>query len=187
MKKLKMNIGCLLLTVGFLWISLNSYSQEININRKERKEARKAELAANFDVLNTLFETKSFVLEAYYLENQYGDRIPVSPIINFIKVNASNGVLQTGSNFRIGYNGLGGVTAEGTIGTWKIFRNYKNLSYTLQFSLHTNMGSYDVLMTVNADNNARAVVSGLRPGRLIYNGHLDTIHNSKVYKGQNTI
>jgi len=34
-------------------------------------------------------------------------------MINFIMLNASEGVLQTGSNFRVGYNGVGGVTAEG--------------------------------------------------------------------------
>ena len=187
MKTIKINLVSLFLVFGFFWISLNSNSQDIKLSRQERKEVRKAQLAANFYVLDSLLNAKSFVLEADFLQNKYGDRVPVVSSLNFIKVNNSNGVLQTGSVTGIGYNSVGGVTAEGSIGAWKIYKNFKKLSYTLQFSLITNIGHYDILMTVSSDNHATATITGLWPGSLTWDGHLETIYNSRIFKGQNTI
>jgi hypothetical protein len=182
MKTMKMKFGSLFLVIGFFLFSNNSFSQDIKATRLEQKEAIKAAKIANFNVLDSLFKAKSFVLEANFLEDKYGNRIPVSPIVNFIKVNSAEGVLQTGSNWWTGYNGVGGVTAEGSVSKWKVIKNYKNLSYTLQFTLFTNLGIYDVFMTVNSDNRAWASITGLQPGKLIYDGYLETVYNSRVFK-----
>jgi len=187
MKTMKINMVSLLLVFGFLGISSYSNSQDVKLDRKERREVRKAQLAANFYILDSLLNARSFVLEADFLQNRYGDRIPVVSDLNFIRVNKSNGVLQTGLNMSIGYNGVGGVTAEGSIGTWKINSDAKRLSHTLHFSLLTNIGHYDVFMNISADNHASATITGLGPGRLTWDGRLKTISNSRVFKGQNTI
>ena len=184
---MKMNMISLFLVFGFLSISLYTNSQEIKLSRQERKEVRKAQLAANFYILDSLLNSKGFVLEADYLQNKYGNRVPVVSSLNFIKVDKSNGVLQTGSSSGMGYNSVGGVTAEGSIGTWKIYKDSKKLIYTLHFSLHTNLGHYDIFMTVTADNHASATITGLWPGALTWDGHLKAINNSRVFKGQNTI
>jgi hypothetical protein len=118
-----------------------------------------------------LLTEKSFVLEA------------VTPNVNFIKVNSTIGVLQTGFNSSMGLNGVGGVTTEGKILSWKIHKNFKNLSYNLQFSISTTLGFYDVSMFVTSDNYAIATITGLAPGRLIYQGHLEIVDNSRVFKG----
>lgn len=187
MKTMKMKIVSLLGVFGLFLVSLNSNSQEIKLSRQERKEVRKTQMTANYYILDSLLNAKSFVLEADYLQNRYGERIPVLSDLNFIKVNVSDGVLQTGSSFGMGYNGVGGVTAEGTIGTWKISKDPKKLSYSLQFSLLTQIGHYDIFMTVNADGNASATITGLGPGRLTWDGRLRTLNNARVFKGQNTI
>ena len=128
-----------------------------------------------------------YVLEADYLQNKYGTRVYVTSTLNFIRVDVPKGVLQTGSDTRQGYNGVGGVTAEGTIGDYKITRNFKNLSCTVTFNLVTNIGSFNILMTVSADNNATATISGTTSGRLTWDGHLVTLDKSRVFKGYNTI
>lgn len=186
MKKLAFNIGSLFLTFGFCWISYNCYSQDIKLNKQEQKEAKRDEMVANYQVIDTLLERKNFVLEADFLQNQYGSRISVPQYLNFIRVDSSKVVLQTGSYRNLGYNGVGGVTAEGRLERWNLVKNFKSLSYFLQFSVITNIGFYDVSMTINADNNVRARITGLTPGELIYEGHLQTIDNSAVFKGQNT-
>lgn len=186
MKKSTYKMSSLFLTLGFCWITLNSNSQDIKLSRQEQKEAKRAELVANFQVLDTLLERKTFVLEADYLQNQYGNRIIVPAMLNFIRVNSSRVVLQTGSNVNPGYNGVGGVTAEGNLNRWSLVRNFKNLSYNLQFSVVTNIGIYDVAMTISADNFAQATITGLSRGKLIYEGHLAALDNSSVYKGQNS-
>jgi hypothetical protein len=112
--------------------------------------------------------------------------VNVTPMLNFIKVNETNGILQTGSNFRMGYNSVGGVTAEGPISKYEINKDQRKMNFTLRFSLLTNIGQYDVFMTVMADASARATISGLGPGKLTWDGHLETIENSRVFKGQDT-
>jgi len=183
MRTLRNNLGIMILTIGLLSMSLSINAQEANSTRQEKKKARKQILAANFSILDSLLTEKNFVLEADYLGNQYGNLRPVSPNVNFIKVKSNEGVLQTGYFSGMGLNGVGGVTTEGRIQSWKINKNFKNLSYNLQFSISTTLGFYDVSMFVTADNYAVATITGLTPGRLIYQGHLETVDNSRVFKG----
>jgi hypothetical protein len=185
--KMKMNRISLFWIFGLFWICLNGNSQETKLSRQERKEVRKAQLAANFNVLDSLLNSKSFVLEADFLQDSYGNRIPVVSNLNFIKVDGSNGILQTGTNSGLGYNGVGGVTAEGTTGSWEINKDIKKLYYSVQFSIITNIGQYDIFMNVMADDHARATISGLGPGKLTWEGHLETVNNSRIFKGQETI
>ena len=175
MKRVIKNTGKVLLTLVFLSVSVLGNAQEKSMDKRIKKEKRKAELKANYAALDSMLENRSFVLEAYYLANKYGNfRIPVSPNVNFIRVNSQKGVLQTGVNSDLGYNGVGGVTAEGNISGWKIEKDSKRLSHFLRFNIHTAIGTYDIALSVTADNHARAVISGLGPGQLIYEGQLET-------------
>jgi len=186
MKTHKLSMGFLFLSAIFLGISNNINSQDFKISRQEQKEAKKAARYANFQILDTLLARKNFVLEAEYLENQYGHRVNATPILNFIRVDSTSVVLQTGENSSsMGLNGVGGVTAEGKVHNWRINKNYKNLSFFLRFGVITDIGVFDVSMSVNADNNVQATISGLTPGKLIYIGHLVSLNNSAVYKGHN--
>ncbi len=187
MKRVINNTGKVLLAIGLLYISVAGNAQDRKASRQDRAEMRKSVTLANFAVLDSLLSQKSFVLEAYYLANQYGDRIPVSPTVNFIQVNSTRGILQTGVYSTLGYNGVGGVTTEGEIGAWKVYKNFKNYTYSLRFTLHTTLGIYDISLSVNADNHARAVITGLTPGQLIYEGQLQSVGASRVFKGHNTI
>lgn len=173
----------LFLLAALFSISVYSFSQDKKLSRKERKEVEKAQLARNFYIIDSLFAERSFVLEADYLQDKYGTRIPVTSTINFIKVNKDEGVLQTGNTQYVGYNGLGGTTAVGNVGKWKISKNFKNMSYNVQFYIASNLGHYDVALNVNAANYATATITGLGPGKLSWVGHLVTLDNSRVFKG----
>ncbi|MGB8492711.1 MAG: DUF4251 domain-containing protein [Bacteroidales bacterium] len=187
MKTIKTISVSLLWVLGLSLITIGARAQESKLSRQELKEARKAQLAANFNILDSLVNSKSFVLEADFLQNRYGERIVVTPLINFIKVNRTNGTIQTGTNLGMGFNGVGGVTAEGSIGGWKVYKNPRKMTYNVEFTLMTQLGSYDISLMVNADDIATATVTGLGPGMLTWDGHLVTLDNSRVFKGQNTI
>jgi hypothetical protein len=187
MKTSKFKLECLLLTVGLCLISINSNSQDTKLSRQERKEAEKAQKYLNFQALDSVLKSKSFVLEADWLENGYGVRRHVMSDINFIMVDSLRAVLQTGSNSVRGWNGVGGVTAEGHLNGLKIVRDEKNMTFFLRFTIVSNIGIYDVAMTVYSNNNARATISGLTMGKLVYDGRIETLYNSRVYKGQNSI
>jgi hypothetical protein len=186
MKNFSLKWGSLFLAIGLCLISYNTFSQDIQLDKKEKKEARKAEALANFEFLNTLIMNRNFVIKADVLENKYGDRINVLPGLNFIKVDSTNAVLQTGSSTGTGYNGVGGVTAEGRINHWDVVRNYKSLSYYLHFNVETSIGVYDVSMMLGSGDNVRATITGLTPGELVYDGHIETLYRSGIYKGQNS-
>jgi hypothetical protein len=186
MKRVKLYTLVLFLGFMFSCIPGKINAQDNKPTRQEQKEARKAQLYANFQAIDTLLQRKSIVLEADFLSNQYGGRIPVTSALNFIKIEPDDVVLQTGNNSGQGYNGVGGVTAEGSLNSWKIYKDVKHLSYNVRFSVTTNIGSYDVFMQIGANNNATATISGLTRGKLVYDGRIRAVYNSTVYKGQRT-
>lgn len=184
---MKMNMVSLLFLFGFFGILINGNSQDLKPDRQSRKEARKAHMVANFNTLDSLLNSRQFVLEADFLQGKYGYMVSVPSALNFIKVDELTGVLQTGSDFSQGYNGVGGVTTEGNIGNYKISKDLKNLSYTATFNIVTNLGIFDIILNVSSNNNATATIRGSTSGRLTWKGHLATIDNSRIFKGQNTI
>lgn len=183
MKKIIKISGKMLLMLALMSLTGMVKAQDKREARVEKAELRKSELMRNYDIIDSLFTNKSFVLEANYLANKYGDRIVVSPTINFIKVTGDRGVLQTGVLTSLGYNGVGGVTTSGDVGSWKVIANPKNMSHYLHYSLQTTLGMYDITLTVTADNHATATLTGLTPGQLIFEGYLETPGNSRVFKG----
>jgi hypothetical protein len=187
MKTLAFKLERLILVTGMLLISITGNSQDTKMSRQEQKEAKRDRQYFDFQVLDTLLKNRTFVLEADFLENQYGNRRPVMSNINFIMVDSTKAVLQTGSNSTFGFNGLGGTTAEGSISGLKIEKNEKNLSFFLRFTVNSNIGIYDVTMNISCNNTARATISGLYRGKLIYDGRIQTLYNSGVYKGMNSI
>ena len=186
MKTMKIFLAGLLVLSGLLGHFVNSSSQDVKPDKKSRKEAKKAQLTANFYVLDSLLRSGRYVLEADFLQNKYGTRISVPPMLNFIRVDGPKGVLQTGSDTRVGYNGVGGVTAEGSIVDYRITNDFKNLSSSVTFNLISTLGNFDIFLTVSADNNSTATISGATSGRLTWDGHLVTLKNSRAFKGTNT-
>jgi hypothetical protein len=187
MKTLKMNIESLIMGIGLLLISISGNSQDNKLSKEDKKIAKRDKDYYNFQVVDSMVQNKSFVLEADYLENQYGIRKPVQSLLNFIEVDSTNAVLQTGSNLSQGFNDVGGVTAEGSIQGLKITKNEKNLSFFLRFTVLTNVGIYDVNMTIYSNKYARAEISGLSRGKLIYSGRILNLWESRAFKGRNTI
>jgi hypothetical protein len=186
MRTMKLYLISLILLTGLLGISIYSYSQDVKPDKKSRKEARQAKMTTNYYVLDSLLHSMRFVLEADFLQGKYGDRVSVPSTLNFIRVDGPKGVLQTGSDTRQGYNGVGGVTAEGDIESYKITNDKKNLSTSVTFSLLSNLGTFDIFLSVSADNNANATISGTTSGKLTWVGHLVTLDNSRSFKGYNT-
>ena len=184
---MKIYLAGLLLLSGLLTVSVNGISQDTKPDKKSRKEAKRAESEVNFRILDSLLYTGRYVLEANYLQNKYGSRVFVTSTLNFIRVELPDGVLQTGSDTRQGYNGVGGVTAEGHISEYRISRDLKNLYCTVTFNLLTNLGTFNIVMTVSSSNNATATISGTTSGRLTWDGHLVTLDKSRVFKGMETI
>ncbi|MGD9558085.1 MAG: DUF4251 domain-containing protein [Mangrovibacterium sp.] len=149
-----------------------------------KKERRKAEAAKAYEQTKSMLQNKDFVLESDFLQDKYGNRVVVSPMINFVAVDSSVAVIQIGSNRGLGYNGVGGVTAKGTITEWKLKEDVKHNSFTLSMNVMTSIGMYDLHFIIGSSGNATARLTGLRPGQLTFAGDLVPIGESIVYEGR---
>lgn len=149
-----------------------------------KKEERKAKAEQQFKETKKLLENKNFVLESDFLRSKHSVNYPVSSNLNFVKVDSSTAVIQIGSPWRYGPNGVGGVTAKGKITRWVLKENTKRNTFYLTMNIMTPIGIYDVHMTIGASGNTLARLTGLRPGELTFDGDLVATENSGVYEGR---
>ena len=131
-----------------------------------------------------MLDSMQFVLEANTLRDVRGNIVNVTSNLNFIMMDSSLSVIQIGSNNRLGANGVGGVTAKGSVSKLNVTKNDKQKSFTVSWSLMSPIGMYDVTMFVSANGTASATLSGITPGRLYFDGNLVPLTQSKVYEGR---
>jgi len=158
---------------------------EIKKFQKEQKKAdkeTKRELMAQQTKL--LVETQQFVLEADWLSDNYGNRIPVTSTINFVMVDSSQGVMQLGNAFAVGYNGVGGTTIEGRITdyTVKAVGKKKN-AFNISIDFQSSLGTYNVNLMVGGDGSADANIRSNWPGQINYHGDIVPLGQSRIWKG----
>jgi hypothetical protein len=191
-----MKVRSILLIITSILISFNALqgqdSKASKADVKEQKAYEKQkkiderELAReqNMKITSTMIRLQRFVLEADYLSNKYGNKIPVSPTINFIMVDSLDATMQVGSAYSIGYNGVGGETVNGRVTKYEYgFVGKKKDSYSISLNLMSGAGIYDIHLQVTADGHADATIRGNWSGQLNYYGKLVPLGESKVYKG----
>jgi hypothetical protein len=183
----------------FIWVSLaivplSAFGQDENaLSKKEQKalvkEERKARKAAEQEQLRNLtrwmVEQNRFVMEADYVSDNRGTRRPVNSTINFIAVDSTEGVIQLSTLWGPGYNGVGGITVEGRISSYKVdtIQSKSGNSYNITIMLNTSMGTFDIFFSVTPTGFADATIRGNTRGSLRYTGNLVPIEVSRVYKG----
>jgi hypothetical protein len=183
-----------LILLGMSLVMLNAVAQVENsvdtkvtkeLTREQKNEQKRLEAEETAKMVNWMVQQKKFVLEAYAVSNQYGDRYEVNSRINFIAIDSNKITIQLASMSGIGgYNGMGGITADGTISQFKISKIGKNSnSYSIQVLAMTSIGSYDIFFSVSSNSNADASISGNWGGKLNYHGYLVPLSKSKIYKG----
>ena len=189
---MKKSILFLLFSIFVLTVFAQNEEEKV-YSRKElkgiAKEEKKAKREAQDELLrkqtHPLLTMHRFVLEADYVGDGRGSRIPVNSTINFIAVDSSKAVIQLGTTSGIGYNGVGGITVDGNVTKYdlKINEGKKGRTYSLMFNVMTSLGMYDITLLVNSTGYTDATVRSTRSGQLKYSGNLVPIGLSKVYKG----
>ncbi len=178
----------ILIATLFLFF-VSSYSQDLSkkdqkkLFKQFKKEQKAEELASKAQLVHHMVIHKQFVLEADQLRDRRGNLAQVSSMINFVAVDSIHGVIQVGSNYYVGMNGVGGITVEGPVSNYEFKYNEKNGSHNINFNIRSYSGAYDVSMIVSADGRTTATISSSWPGRLSYIGTLVPPAISRVYKG----
>ncbi|MDD4968542.1 MAG: DUF4251 domain-containing protein [Paludibacter sp.] len=146
-------------------------------------EKQDSDLEKQYQLNKYMLENRDFVLEADYLQNRYGRRSVVNSTINFVAVDSTTAIIQIGSDFRVGSNGVGGVTAKGKITSWKLTENTKNMTFNLYLNVMTNIGIYDLYFSISSSGKSTALLTGLTAGQLTFEGDLVPHSESSVYEG----
>jgi hypothetical protein len=151
---------------------------------QRKKEEKKAEIERQYKQTTMLLEGKKFVLEAQFLKNDKGERVNVVSNLNFISIDSLSGVIQLGSNNRFGYNGVGGVTVQGRITTWKFEKDDIRKNFYLTLTIQGNIDIYDISMNIDYSAYATATLSGINTGKLTFEGNLVSREETTTFKGQ---
>lgn len=153
--------------------------------RLAKKEARAQALEANKERILELIADRTFVIEASTLFDRYQNRYEVSPNVNFIMISGAQGVVQFGFNHIIGYNGVGGLTFDGTISGFKVLNSKPKGPVTISTNLTAPglLGAATLNMTVYADGRASATIVGSFGSRLTFAGNVYHPEESTVYQG----
>jgi len=184
MKKIWVLLMALTLTVGLSAQDASSDQTASKDNKMRAKEQRVALIQQQYIATSGMLDSMNFVLEATSLRNSRGSYSIVPSQLNFIMVDSSKAIIQVGSYTRMGANGVGGVTAKGSVSNWKLDKNDKRKSFTVSLSVMSPIGMYDVVMYISADGTASATLSGLQPGQLYFNGRVVPLTQSRVWEGR---
>ena len=171
-----------LLIIISLLISGAIYAQE-KAKNKETKAEKASRMEMEYLATERIIDSTSFVLTADYLSNQHGYRRIAEPMLNFIEVDSSYAVIQTGNSFGMGYNGVGGLTVSGKISNWNVRKDVLHKSFTIRMSISSPVGFYDIFMNVNASGKAIATLTGITRGELIFEGNLIPLEESRTFEG----
>lgn len=153
--------------------------------RKANKEAKLKEDKEKTDALIQLVETRQFVLEAQSLYGKQGAVFQLGNNLNFVMFNNEESTIQLAFNHLIGWNGVGGVTTDGRISDFKIKKNNKGTSFTINATVMNKgrSGLVTMIFRVSSGGKARVDMSGNFGSRLSFDGNIVPLSESRVFKG----
>lgn len=159
--------------------------EEKELLRSERKLEEFQRKQRNLVSIKEKVNDSTFVLEASSLNDRFGRSVDVSPSINFIAVSGENVVIQVGSDFGIGPNGMGGITLEGVITTYEPEEGpgYGNINVLIN-AKSVILGLATITITVNQAGTFRASVTGSWRQQIRMSGNFKTFENSKIFQGR---
>lgn len=158
------------------------------LTRKERKEVRREQQR----IVDSTFYAKAllglnnhdWVLEANSIQSKRGMTYQVNGITNFVMVDKDRGTVQLASPVRAGYNGLGGITLDGNISSYKVSSDKKGNVSVEFYILGVGINATIFVSLYAGSNRAQVTVSSNSWGsRITYNGTIFLREESSVFKG----
>lgn len=170
----------------FILYANNTIAQETQkLSKKERKELKKQQQIAQKKAILDLLYNKEWVIEAHTVFDRYNQSYQLNPTINFVGVNGDEGAMQLGFDGLIGWNGVGGVTIDGSVTKYEIKEGKEKQSPVANLRFQgRGIGSATINITVNTSGQATAKVSGDFGDRITFSGIIKSLEESTVYKGQ---
>ncbi len=176
-----------LLLIGIFCTSAVALAQKKQKMSKEERKAAEKELNMRlFNQAKDAIENKCFVLEADRIMFKYGQSTYVTSTTNFVSVDDNKATVQIAfAGARLGPNGLGGITVDGTPSKYEI-RYDKHGNLTLSMSVQGIGISAQVLIRMsNGSNIATADINpNFNSNRMTMRGSIIPLENSNIFKGR---
>lgn len=124
--------------------------------REESKKERKArEWQIEKSELLEMINDSSFVLNAHRYYNRYHNQQQLTSD-NFIAINGDQIVIQTSNPFGMGYNGMGGITLEGTISDYDVIKGKEKHAPKVRINFTNSVLGHSTLFLTLTRNNTTA-------------------------------
>lgn len=149
------------------------------------KEAQAAERQLKFEKAVQALNDREFVLEADRVTFRNGQYAYVSSSTNFVSMSGDRATIQLAFNSPYsGYNGMGGITVDGTASNIKMNTDKKgNVNYSMNI-FGTGVSAVVTFNMVAGTNQCTAVVTPNLSGRVVtFTGYLYPKSESSVFKG----
>lgn len=167
----------IILTVLTGWFSLNLSAQTTE------KEKRSAEWKLEKEKILTMAKNRAFVLEANRHINRYQYQRPLASD-NYIAVLGDEVIIQTSDPNRVGFNGIGGVTAEGKILEYKIVQGKAKHPVTVHVDFsNAALGMGSLTFTLNGSDHATVKLTDNWGNRNSWAGTLTEAEEYEGYTG----
>lgn len=178
----------LLMLVYSFGMIIQSNAQSAKEERKQAKAEKKAAKMEKDSIANERLKlivlSRVFVLEANTLYARTGQSFMLNSSINFVGFDGKNSTIQLAFDQLVGWNGVGGITLDGTIAKMEIIDNKKGLGFSINVSVKQKVGgAVTMILRVSTDGSARVEMSGTFGEKLTYQGKIVPLSESLVYKG----
>lgn len=175
----------LILCSLLMLLSVNSsFSQDNKSAKQEKKALKNQENQEKLEALYKIVESRKFIVEANSVSNNEGETFTVSPSINYFYVDSLNSTIQLSFEGLIGWNGIGGITADGSIDKYDLSPLKQGKPITLTGMIIGRAGgNTQFVMYVNSEGMATVSITGNWGNTINFQGRLLTLAESKVFKG----
>jgi hypothetical protein len=161
--------------------------EQRKLEKQKKKEEREKKSLASRQYYAKLIKNKQFVFQATRLYDSYGRYYLVTPDINFVAIKDNKIILQFGFQGVQGWNGVGGVTAEGFLTDYRFYpgkNNKQAMTVTAYIQPKGAGGSPYFTMNISNDGSADIQVTLGNGGLLRMGGQVYAPSQASVYKGQ---
>ncbi|GMT46186.1 MAG: hypothetical protein IEMM0006_2018 [bacterium] len=161
-------------------------SEQRKLEKQKKKEERKKKSLASRQYYTKLIKSRRFVFQATRLYDSYGRYYSVTPDINFVAIKDNKIILQFGFQGIQGWNGVGGITAEGFLKNYRFYpgkNNKQAMTVTAQIQPKFGGASPYFTMSISNDGSADIQVTLDNGGLLRMGGQIYTPSQASVYKG----
>ena len=172
----------MMLSVGS--ISAQSSSADRKAAKKAKKEQEQKLALENTDRLYNLIESKQFVLEANTLFDRSGMSFQLNSNTNFVGFDGKNSTIQLAFDQLVGWNGVGGITMDGTIESVEVKKGKKDVGITATINVRPKSGGMvRMVFRSSSEGNARVDLSGAYGDKFSFQGRVVSLAETTVYKG----